>query len=49
MRDAISSHPQVKLNFIYPSPLIQEGTARLLYEMIITNYVPSAYTLSACC
>jgi hypothetical protein len=40
--------PQVTVNFIFPpSPLIQHGTARLVYEMVITNYVPAAYTLES--
>ena len=40
--------PQVTVNFIFPpSPLIQHGTARLVYEMVITNYVPPAYTLES--
>jgi hypothetical protein len=37
--------PHVTVNFIFPpSPLIQHGTARLVYEMVITNYVPPAYS-----
>src|SRR5689334_4742455 len=40
--------PQVTVNFIFqPSPLIQYGAARLVYEMVITNYVPLAYTLES--
>jgi hypothetical protein len=40
--------PQVTVNFIFPpSPLIQDGKARLVYEMVITNYVPIAYTLES--
>ena len=40
--------PQVTLDFIFPpSPLIQHGTARLVYEMVITNYVSLAYTLDS--
>src|ERR1700682_1678103 len=40
--------PQVTVNFIFPpSPLIQHGTARLVYEMVITNYVSPAYTLES--
>lgn len=40
--------PQVTVNFIFPpSPLMQDGTARLVYEMVITNYVPFAYTLES--
>ena len=40
--------PQVTVNFIFPpSPLIQHGMARLVYEMVITNYVPTAYTLES--
>jgi hypothetical protein len=30
-----------------PSPLFQHGTARLVYEMVITNYVSLAYTLDS--
>ena len=33
--------PQVSVDFFYPpSPLIQHGTPRLVYEMRISNYVP---------
>jgi hypothetical protein len=40
--------PQVTVNFIFPpSPLIQFGAAHLVYEMVITNYVPVAYTLES--
>ena len=40
--------PQVTISFIFPpSPLIQDGIARLVYEMVITNYVPIAYTLES--
>jgi hypothetical protein len=40
--------PQVTVTFIFPpSPLIQDGTARLVYEMVVTNYVAIAYTLES--
>src|SRR5438046_4705415 len=40
--------PQVTVSFIFPpSPLIQDGTARLVYEMVITNYIAVAYTLES--
>jgi hypothetical protein len=40
--------PQVTVDFIFPpSPLIQDGTARLVYEMVITNYVAITYTLKS--
>jgi murein DD-endopeptidase MepM/ murein hydrolase activator NlpD len=40
--------PQVTASFIYPpSPLIQYGTAWLVYEMVITNYIPPSYTLDS--
>jgi hypothetical protein len=40
--------PQVTLDFNFPpSPLFQHGTARLVYEMVITNYVSLAYTLDS--
>jgi Peptidase family M23 len=40
--------PQVTASFIYPpSPLIQHGTAWLVYEMVITNYIPPSYTLES--
>ena len=40
--------PQVTASFIYPpSPLIQHGTAWLVYEMVITNYIPPSYTLDS--
>ena len=40
--------PQVTANYIFPpSPLIQDRRARLYYEIVITNYAPSAYQLEA--
>jgi hypothetical protein len=46
--DTDTKPPQVTINFIFPpSPLIQYGTARLVYEMVITNYVPRAYSLES--
>jgi hypothetical protein len=40
--------PQVSVDFLFPpSPLIQSGKPRLVYEMRITNYVPLIYTLDA--
>ena len=40
--------PQVAVSFIFPpSPLVQYGATELVYEMIITDYVPSAYTLES--
>jgi hypothetical protein len=46
--EADTKPPQVTVNFIFPpSPLIQYGAARLVYEMVITNYVPLAYTLES--
>jgi hypothetical protein len=39
---------QVSVDFLFPpSPLIQSGKPRLVYEMRITNYVPLTYTLDA--
>jgi hypothetical protein len=40
--------PQVGVEFFYPpSPIIQHGTPRLVYEMRISNYVPLAYVLDS--
>jgi len=40
--------PQVTVDFIFPpSPLIQYGAPRLVYEMVITNYLPMGYTLES--
>ena len=40
--------PQVSVDFLFPpSPLIQVGKPRLVYEMRVTNYVPVPYTLDA--
>jgi len=40
--------PQVMVDFVFPpSPLIQYGAARLVYEMVITNYVAVSYTLES--
>jgi hypothetical protein len=40
--------PQVSVEFFYPpSPLIQYGTPRLVYEMRISNYVPLTYQLDS--
>ena len=40
--------PQITVDFVFPpSPLIQYGAARLVYEMVITNYVPVGYTLES--
>jgi hypothetical protein len=40
--------PQVSVAFLFPpSPLIQAGKPRLVYEMRVTNYVPLTYTLDA--
>jgi len=40
--------PQVSVDFLFPpSPLIQAGKPRLVYEMRVTNYVPLTYTLDA--
>ena len=40
--------PQVSVEFFYPpSPIIQHGTPRLVYEMRISNYVPLSYVLDS--
>jgi hypothetical protein len=40
--------PQVTIDFIFaPSPLIQDQSARLFYEMVISNYVPITYTMES--
>jgi hypothetical protein len=40
--------PQVSIEFFYPpSPIIQHGTPRLVYEMRVSNYVPLAYVLDS--
>jgi hypothetical protein len=40
--------PQVSVDFLFPpSPLIQAGKPRLVYEMRVTNYAPLTYTLDA--
>jgi hypothetical protein len=40
--------PQVSVDFFFPpSPLMQHGTPRLVYEMRISNYVPAAYLLDS--
>ena len=38
----------MSVDFLFPpSPLIQAGKPRLVYEMRVTNYVPLTYTLDA--
>ena len=40
--------PQVSVDFFYPpTPLIQQGKPRLVYEMRLANYVPIAYDLDS--
>jgi hypothetical protein len=40
--------PQVSVEYFYPpSPLIQYGTARLVYEMRVSDYVPLSYELDS--
>jgi len=40
--------PQVSVDFFFPpSPIIQYGTPRLVYEMRISNYVPLTYVLDS--
>jgi hypothetical protein len=40
--------PQLSVDFFYPpSPLIQHGRPRLVYEMRISNYVPLSYVLDS--
>jgi hypothetical protein len=40
--------PQVTVSFIFPpSPLIQQRAVWLVYEMVITNYIPPPYTLES--
>src|SRR3974377_1995756 len=40
--------PQASVEFFYPpSPIIQHGTPRLVYEMRISNYVPLSYVLDS--
>jgi hypothetical protein len=40
--------PQVSVNFFDPpSPIIQHGTPRLVYEMRVSNYVPLTYVLDS--
>jgi murein DD-endopeptidase len=40
--------PQVSVDFFYPpSPLIQHGTPRLVYEMRVSNYVALSYVLES--
>ena len=40
--------PQVSVEFFYPpSPIIQHGMPRLVYEMRISNYVPLSYVLDS--
>jgi hypothetical protein len=37
--------PQVSVDFYYPpSPLVQDGTPRLVYELRLSNYPPVTYT-----
>ncbi len=47
-QSADAKPPQVSVEFFYPpSPIIQRGTPRLVYEMRISNYVPLAYVLDS--
>ncbi len=40
--------PQITVDFVFPpSPLIQYGAVRLVYEMVITNYVSAGYALES--
>jgi peptidase M23-like protein len=40
--------PQVSVDFFDPpSPIIQYGTPRLVYEMLVSNYVPLTYVLDS--
>jgi hypothetical protein len=40
--------PQLNVTFLaQPAPLIQDGTTRLYYEMVVTNFASSDYTLDA--
>ena len=40
--------PQITVDFVFPpSPLIQYSAARIVYEMVITNYVAVGYTLES--
>jgi len=40
--------PQVSVDFYYPpSPLMQHGTPRLVYEMLLSEYPPTSYELDS--
>ncbi len=40
--------PQVSVDFYYPpGPLIQHGTPRLVYEMLLSEYPPTSYELDS--
>ena len=38
--------PQMSVSFLAePSPIVQDGSTRLVYEMAVTNYAKSRYVL----
>jgi hypothetical protein len=40
--------PQINVTFLAtPAPLVQDGTVRLYYEMVITNFAGDSYILDA--
>src|ERR1700757_3435119 len=44
-KDTAPNPPQVSVDFYYPpSPLIQDGRPRLVYEMRLGNYPPITFT-----
>ena len=40
--------PQITVSFLaQPAPLVQDGTTRLYYEMVVTNFAKDSYVLDA--
>ena len=40
--------PQIAVSFLaQPAPLVQDGTTRLYYEMVVTNFAKDSYLLDA--
>lgn len=40
--------PAVAVNYLFPpSPIIQYGTPRLVYELLLLNYASATYTLNS--
>jgi hypothetical protein len=40
--------PQLNISFLaQPEPIVQDGSTRLVYEMVVTNFSNNKYTLDA--